>query len=211
VNGVSARANWDGSVKGYGKRISADGRTLSSNSLNVLWDRGPAPFAAVEPHISRTSPLASPNWRSPKLVLPDEEVEDASIVSHKWHEYSDDVIQATLSSSESSSHSAIRALSFALGNLSRVCTELEEKHRVLQEKESARRTRSEELMKELQPSERDVAKRVIQSIFTDDDERVHQVQRQQSRMVSCRDLHSISDDPHIVEVYYRIAHRSHLR
>jgi Na+/phosphate symporter len=112
------------------------------------------------------------------------EVGDASVLSHKWHEYSDDVIHSTLNSSESSNYTVIRALSSALNNISRVCAELEETHRELQQKESARRQRAEELMKELQPSERDVARRVVQSIFTDDDERIHQVQRQQSRMVS---------------------------
>jgi hypothetical protein len=146
------------------------------------------------------------------LVLPDEEVEEPSILSHKWHEYSDDVIHATLSSSESSSHTAIRALSSALSKLSRVCVELEENHRILQQKEDARRKRAEELIRELQPSERDVAKRVIQSIFTDDDERVHQVRRQQSRMVSRyqMDLSLVFFDPYIVEVYYRVTHRGHL-
>ena len=187
VNGADPKSNWDGSVRG--KRKAPDEKD-SSNSLSVMWDRGPYVFATGESRNPGTSPLGSPNWRSPRLVLPDEEDEDTSILSHKWHDYSDDVIHATLSSSESSSHTAIRALSSALNKLSRVCTELEESHRVLQQKESARRTRAEELMKELQPSERDVAKRVIQSIFTDDDEQIHQVQRQQSRMVSCHQLRS---------------------
>ena len=178
VNGTGRGGSWDGSVRGYVKRKSA---YASSNMLGVLWDRGPAPFSASDP---RTSPLGSPNWTSAKLVLPDEEVGDDAILSHRWHEYSDDVIQAKLSSCESSSSTAIRALSSALNNLTRVCVELEENHRLLQLKEDARRKRTEELMKELQPSERDVAKRVIQSIFTDDDERIHHVQRQQSHMVS---------------------------
>ncbi|KIM85069.1 hypothetical protein PILCRDRAFT_817909 [Piloderma croceum F 1598] len=197
VNGAGPKSNWDGSVRGYGKRKAPEGlgKDSSSNSLSVMWDRGPSVFATGEARNPRTSPLGSPNWRGPRLVLPDEEDEDASILSHKWHDYSDDVIHATLSSSESSSHTAIRALSSALSKLSRVCTELEESHRVLQQKESARRTRAEELMKELQPSERDVAKRVIQSIFTDDDEQIHQVKRQQSRMSITESLiEAISDE-----------------
>lgn len=62
--------------------------------------------------------------------------------------------------------------------------ELEESRRVLQEKEIARKHRAEVLMTELQPSERDIARRVIQSIFTDDDEDRHQVRRQHSLMVT---------------------------
>ena len=56
--------------------------------------------------------------------------------------------------------------------------------RVIQEKERARKQRAEELMKELQPSERDIARRVMQSLFTDDDEGMHNVERSQSQMVS---------------------------
>jgi hypothetical protein len=186
ANGTAGRGNWDGSVKGYGKQRALDGRNPSSNSLGVLWDRSPGVFAEGEHHNSRTSPLGSPNWTSFQLIPPDEEAREATILSHRWHEYSDDVIQAKLSLSESSNNTAIRALSSAVSNLSRVCAELEEKHRVLRRKDDARRKRADELMKELQPSERDIAKRVMQSIFTDDDERIHRVQRQQSRMVGLR-------------------------
>jgi hypothetical protein len=62
--------------------------------------------------------------------------------------------------------------------------ELELGRKVLQEKEAARRTRAEAIMNELQlVSEREIARRVIQSIFTDDNEEEHHVHRQQSLMV----------------------------
>lgn len=106
----------------------------------------------------------------------------ADLTGHKWHEYSDDEIEAKLGAGDGMS--TIRALSLALQNMSQACLELEENHKSLQLKESSRRKRADELMRELQlPSERDVVKRVIQLIFTDDDERVHQVQRKQSHMV----------------------------
>lgn len=193
---TAPKSNWDGSVRGYGKRKSVEGRNLSSSSLNALWDRSslvPPAFSIGSPYDSGPSPRLSPNWRSPKLPLHEEEPLDSTtassqVLSHKWHDYSEDIIQAKLSSIDDASshphHTAIRVLSSALHNMSRVCSELEENHRVLQEKDDARRKRAEELIKELLPSERDVAKRVIQSIFTDDDERTHQVERQQSRMVS---------------------------
>jgi len=115
------------------------------------------------------------------------------VLANKWHEYSDEAIQAAisrLSAAESPSdvdthpyHTALRALSSALHNLSRARIELEEHRKLLQEKEAARKERAQDLLSELQPSEREVAKRVIQSIFPDDDENHHQVQRQGSLSV----------------------------
>ncbi len=60
---------------------------------------------------------------------------------------------------------------------------MEESLRVIKEKERARKRRAEELMKELQASDRDIARRVMQSLFTDDDEGIHQVERSQSQVV----------------------------
>lgn len=117
----------------------------------------------------------------------------AQVLATKWHEYSDEAIQSAISRlgvSESPSdittnpyHSVLRVLSSALHNLSKVRMELEESRRILQEREIARRGRTDELMKELQPSEQEIARRVIQSIFTDDDEEHHHVRRQHSLMV----------------------------
>lgn len=211
LNGVAPPArmgNWDGSVRGYGKDKSLDGKNLSSNSLSSLWDnynlRVPPTFVLGPPSDPSLTPRDTPSWRTTKLPLYGEEQHDASssvqVLSHRWHTYSDDVIQAKLSmiddpsaSSSQPHHTTIRVLSSALNNLTRVCQGLEESHRLLREKEVARKKRAEELMKELMlPSERDVAKRVIQSIFTDDDESVHQVQRRQSQMVFISFMHHLS-------------------
>ncbi|EGO24973.1 hypothetical protein SERLADRAFT_356366 [Serpula lacrymans var. lacrymans S7.9] len=167
-----SHANWDGSVRGYSKtnrKSSIDGRSAerkqSSSSLPDVTrnDSGPPP---------PSSSVA------------------AQVLATKWHEYSDEAIQSAisrLSITESPSdvhnhpyHSALRVLSSALHNLTHARLELEEDRRLLQEKEDARKKRAEELLKELHASERDVARRVIQSIFTDDDERQHKVQRQES-------------------------------
>ena len=50
---------------------------------------------------------------------------------------------------------------------------------VLYEEELARRKRADELLKELEPSEQVIARRLIQSLFTDhdDDENEHNVHR----------------------------------
>ena len=48
---------------------------------------------------------------------------------------------------------------------------------VLYEEELARRKRADELLKELEPSEQVIARRLIQLLFTDDDENEHNVHR----------------------------------
>lgn len=116
------------------------------------------------------------------------------ILATQWHDYSDEAIQSAISAisvSESPAsvsshpyHTALRVLSSAVHNLTRARREMEENLRVLQEKEHARRLRAHELMKELQLPERDIARRVVQSLFTDDDEGLHKVERSQSHMVS---------------------------
>ena len=118
----------------------------------------------------------------------------AQVLAVKWHDYSDEAIQTTISNLGASDspadvhghpyHTALRVLSSALHNLSRVRVELEEERRVLKDKEGAQRERADALLKELLPSEQDIAKRVMQSIFTDADEALHQVHRKQSFMAS---------------------------
>jgi hypothetical protein len=119
----------------------------------------------------------------------------AQILDTKWHECSDEAIQSAISGLSGAAqspaeisgppyHSALRVLSQALHNLAQARMELELGRKVLQEKEAARRTRAEAIMNELQlVSEREIARRVIQSIFTDDNEEEHHVHRQQSLMV----------------------------
>ena len=44
-------------------------------------------------------------------------------------------------------------------------------------KELARRKQADELLKELEPSEQVIARRFIQSLFTDDDKNEHNIHR----------------------------------
>lgn len=117
----------------------------------------------------------------------------AHVLAHTWHAYSDEAIQsaiAQLSAVDSPSdtdphpyHTALRILSSAFHNLSRARRELEQDRRLLEEKQEAGKRRAETLLQALLPSEQEVARRVIQSVFTDDDERRHCVQRQESLSV----------------------------
>ena len=47
-------------------------------------------------------------------------------------------------------------------------------------KELARRKQADELLKELEPSEQVITRRLIQSLFTDDDENEHNIHRKDS-------------------------------
>lgn len=198
--GANNRANWDGSVRGFGKP-DASGSTgelvtdhgMSSSSLSALWDRPAhqAPRFIIGPPFD-TNFLVPPGSLPPRTALSDGTSKESpsvttQVLANKWHEYSDEAIQAAISRlvvAESPSdvdthpyHTALRVLSSALHSLSRARIELEEHRKLLQEKEAERKERAETLLSELQPSEREVAKRVIQSIFTDDDEIRHRVQR----------------------------------
>lgn len=123
----------------------------------------------------------------------------AQVLGTKWHEYSDEDIDSTISrigaststpdSPNNSYHSTLRVLSSAVYRLSKARAELEESRRLLLEKEAARRARGEQLMKELQSSEQDVARRVLQSLFPDDDEERREVQRKPSDTVSDQTFH----------------------
>ncbi|KAG2145330.1 rab-GTPase-TBC domain-containing protein [Suillus bovinus] len=190
IKGANIRANWDGSVRGFGKPDAAGG-----SSGEVVTGHG-IPVHQV-PRFIIGSPfdpnlLVPPGSLPPRTALSDGISEispsvTAQVLANKWHEYSDEAIQAAISRftvAESPSdvdthpyHTALRVLSSTLHSLSRARIELEEHRKLLQEKEAARKDRAETLLSELLPSEREVAKRVIQSIFTDDDEKRHQVQR----------------------------------
>jgi len=193
--------NWDGSVRGYGKsenRKSVElhsGRGGSSTSLAVMWDR--APLFVVEPPQDRS--LSQPNTDYVVTGEPDAEgvapAINSQVLATKWHTYSDEAIQTTISKLSASEppadtpnhpyHTTLRILSSAVHNLSRVRLELEDARRILYEKELARRKRADELLKELEPSEQEVARRVIQCLFTDDDEHEHNVHRKQSKVFWC--------------------------
>ncbi|THH08191.1 hypothetical protein EW146_g9072 [Bondarzewia mesenterica] len=208
---LSGRGSWDGSVRGYGKAYrrrehdravtddadGADGRS-ALNDLAALWDRPRRPPPLFVVGSSKDSRVSYDISADSELNLVDVENTDfspestAQIIATRWHEYSDEAIQSTISSFSVSDspasvsahpyHSALRVLSAAYHNLTKARQRLEENRRLLLEKEEARRRRAEELMNELQPSEQDVARRVLQSLFTDDDEEEHKIQRQQSHM-----------------------------
>jgi small G protein signaling modulator 3 len=188
------RANWDGSVRGYGKadRPHTTRETSSTRQpLPTTWDRLPT-FVAGS---SKDRLSAGSMARTTELVAIDGLPTGAAsrILSNPWHDYSDEAIQSAISSisvTESPAfvsthpyHTSLRVLSSAVHNLTKIRREMGESLRVIQEKERARRQRAEELMKELQASERDIAHRVMQSLFTDDDEGMHSVERSQSQMV----------------------------
>jgi small G protein signaling modulator 3 len=191
----NGRANWDGSVRGYGKadRPHTTRDTSSTRQpLPTTWDRSPTfVVGSSKDHLS-----AGSTTRTAELVAIDGIPSGAAsrILSNPWHDYSDEAIQSAISSisvtespasvSSHPYHSSLRVLSSAVHNLTKIRREMGESLRVIQEKERARKQRAEELMKELQPSERDIARRVMQSLFTDDDEGMHNVERSQSQMVS---------------------------
>jgi hypothetical protein len=178
-----------------------------------MWDKpdGSVPlFVVGSSHDLVSSTAHGPSHRNPEFVISNDSEFDlfggpsiaTQVLATKWHEYSDEAIQSAISNISASDspagvsslpyHSALRVLSSVLHNLSRARMELEESRKALLEKEVARRERADALMKELQPSEHDIAKRVIQAIFTDADETQHEVRRQQSVMVgfSCSLLRS---------------------
>ncbi|KAF8642048.1 hypothetical protein AX16_009714, partial [Volvariella volvacea WC 439] len=131
------------------------------------------------------------------------------ILSTRWHEQSDEAIHSAIaninlaspsapsrdSHGDSSYMSILRVLSNTMHNLSQVRMELEENLRSLKEKEAARRVRAEAVVRELESSNQDVAKR-IQAIFAEDDEVLsHQIRKQQSRLSLVESLsEAIADD-----------------
>ncbi|KAJ7266586.1 rab-GTPase-TBC domain-containing protein [Mycena rebaudengoi] len=210
--------SWDGSVRGHSKtRSLAPGSghqplaKASSNSLSVLWDREerPPPLFIVADTISASnSPLLHPNIFLTAESSDTEEFDPAvkaQVLETKWHDYSDEAIQEAISSftttqspAEASSHpyhSTLRVLSQALHNLSQARLELEQGRLALQEKEKARRARAEAYMNELQlVSEREIARRVIHTVFTDDDELEHRIRRQHSFMSLTESLTEAIED-----------------
>lgn len=187
-------ANLDGSVRGYGKADQAHttrDTSATRQPLPTLWDRPPMFVVGSSKDRLAVNSMA----RTAELVGIDGLLPGAAsqILANQWHDYSDEAIQSAISSisvSESPAsvsshpyHAALRVLSSAVHNLTKVRREMEDSLRVIQEKERARRQRADELMKELRPSERDIAGRVMQSLFTDDDEGMHKVERSQSRTV----------------------------
>ncbi|TFK21482.1 TBC-domain-containing protein [Coprinopsis marcescibilis] len=204
-------SNWDGSVRGYGKTDKkVVGRELLASPS--LWGSPPTTSPLFQEHTGKRNNIIPPKidispaaeFTATSEFNPEDlgnSVVD-QITATKWHEYSDDVIRSKVSTIVDTEndrsepyHTTIRALSSAYHNLCRAHVELEETRRLIKEKELARRKRADNLLQELHPSEKDVARRVIQSIFTDDDESLHKVQRKQSVMSLSESLvEAMSDD-----------------
>ncbi|KAF8124801.1 rab-GTPase-TBC domain-containing protein [Boletus edulis] len=205
LDGTSTSANTHANNATHYTRPNRDGgdhvlpRKPSTASLSTHLQRSPrhAPtppprFVVAPPYDINYLVPPSPTASAARIRRSSEVHSPAAVqvFAHKWHEYSDEAIQsaiARLSDVESPSdadphpyHTALRILSSALHNLSRARLELEEDRRLLEEKQKAGKQRAETLLQELLPSEQEVARRVIQSVFTDDDERRHHVERQES-------------------------------
>jgi small G protein signaling modulator 3 len=118
----------------------------------------------------------------------------SEVLDVRWHELSDESIQSAISNLSIANsptdpvnnpyHTTLRVLSSAVRKLSQARVELEEGRRVLIEKEAARRARATQLMRALQPSERDIARRVLQSLFPEDEEEEQSIHKKQSSTVS---------------------------
>jgi small G protein signaling modulator 3 len=200
-NKVINSASWDSSVRRYGKGNERRGHKTSNASLSSLWDRSPRPPLIVVGVSDDSLTIPPTPLHTRKSIYPHTESSQfpqdttEQILAAKWYQYSDQVIEAAISKLETVDslsdpiryrcYAALRVLSSALHNLTRVCKELEEDRRILREKELARRRRAADLLQELRPSEQEIAKRVLQSLFPDDDEGTHQIQRRQSVMVGC--------------------------
>ncbi|KAI9001472.1 TBC-domain-containing protein [Trametes punicea] len=178
-------ANWDGSVRGYGKGNRRSAR--------------PPPLIVVESSSEDVAANTTATYEVSSDSLPEHPTGPLSpfttskILGAPWHDLSDDAMRSAVSECthevaseglvDHPCYAIIRVLSSAVHNLTRARQELEASRRALLEKEAARRERVTQLLRELQPSEKDIASRIIQSLFPNDDEsthRVHRLQRQQS-------------------------------
>ncbi|KAI0353672.1 TBC-domain-containing protein [Trametes cingulata] len=192
-------ANWDGSVRGYGK----------SSRRSVK----PPPLIVVESSSDDVAANATLKYELLNDPLPEQvhgpfsPSTTSKILAASWHEYSDDAIRNAVSkyAGEVSTddvpdhpcYAIMRVLSAAVHNLTRARQELEENRRALLQKEAARKERVNQLLRELQPSEKDIANRVLQSLFPNDDEsthQVHRIQRQQSSVSLAESLTEAIED-----------------
>ena len=208
TNGIA----WDGSVRGLGSRNPDRLRGRNRDeSVSSLWDRSgsrQAPVIVVERpdsfhHLDTVRhPRKSIPFQLHKECLNLDKDATSEVLTTRWHRQSDQAIQSTISkldfhdSSPDAArhpyHAALRVLSSALSNMRKAYKSLEDDRALLQEREAARKERADQLLRELLPSERDIAGRLLQSLFPDDDEQVHQIQRRQSNLVG---FHLISSSP----------------
>jgi len=200
---------WDGSVRGFGsrnmERLRGRDRNVSAPSVSNIWDQSAnrqTPVIVVEQpdsshHLDTTKlPHKGIPFQLHKEYLNLDKDATSEVLTTRWHRQSDQAIQSTISkldfqdpSSDAARypyHAALRILSSALSNMRKAYRALEDDRALLREKEDARKERTDQLLRELSPSERDVARRILQSLFPDDDEHVHRIQRRQSNLVSRR-------------------------
>ncbi|KIY68877.1 TBC-domain-containing protein [Cylindrobasidium torrendii FP15055 ss-10] len=179
---VSSEPGWDGSVRHH----SRPQRHISDVFLD------PASNTPLVPSSSpRNAPLivVATSSTTSQYTTTDQDADPlaSQVLATRWHEYSDEAIQAAVAAlapsdspatSSNPYHSALRILSQTVTQLSRARAELDEQRSKLQEREEARQQRAQALMSELSPSDRAVAQRLVQSLFIDDDEGNHNVLRQ---------------------------------
>ena len=108
---------------------------------------------------------------------------DMSIASQKWHEFTDEDIQAAVEGLDGISiYSVLRNLSSALSTNR---AELEEYRRASREQEVAQEKRTTQLLKDLTSTEQEIAKRLLSKIASGDGEDIiPRVRNQHSFIVS---------------------------
>ena len=197
----SSASSWNGSVRSsHGKRKL---EWVSPPSIFVDQHQHQHQATTQTQTTTQSPDELSPLYTHLGLADDHSDVADpvsARVLSTKWHECSDDAIRSTVSTLlregegeyedpralelelDHPYHAALRILSAAYHRLASAREELEESRKLLREKEGAMKKRAEALLGELsmRPSEQDVARRIFQSIFTDDDEVLHDVKRKQS-------------------------------
>lgn len=183
---------WDGSVRAFSKDTKSTHHNTSSSSLADLWPRKnsgyhPAPLLIADSSQVKDTRLASRSTHPEVLVTEytaGQEEYTPTVMSHvlgmQWHQSSDEVIQAAISElsatespaqcSEHPYHTALRILSCAHHNLKKARMELEERHTQLQEREKHRRAEAEAVVEQLPEAERDIAKRVLASVFSEEND-----------------------------------------
>lgn len=174
----ATHANWDGNTSAFGTR---PGLSAGRPSVESLWDRTPTagPILVVSPDDTAESGPQTLNSGLTNLLQNkqhpgQDSVTTSEVLATKWHTQSDEEIQSRLSILGSASSpeasvdpylATIRVLSAAVEKLTRARAELEDDRRRLQEKEEARRARADRLLGELQRSDQEVARRVVNLLF----------------------------------------------
>ncbi|TRM64764.1 rab-GTPase-TBC domain-containing protein [Schizophyllum amplum] len=189
---------WDGSVRGYSSQMKKSKSASASpahDRLKTMWDR-PAPLLFVNQQPAPL-PLSPPRTPRPGNVVPSDvfDVSEATaaiapqVITTHWHDYSDEAIQASVSSfsehdtpaevSRHPYHSVIRVLSQALHNVTRARVELEESRRLLLEREEERQRRAQDFIQEMPPSDQEVARRMFEALYPEESGQVDQEEEEQ--------------------------------